>query len=247
MKSIYESDQLVAEYLLFHYGTADETLPPGHIWPAGMTAALGFCQRTVAHFSPGPAARALDLGCAVGGATFELARSCHHVIGIDSSAAFIATANSLLENHPLVYPRREEGHVQTLLTARPPADVPRDRIAFRQADAMDLPADLGAFDRVHAANLLCRLPEPQRLLNQFPALVTPGGQLVLATPATWLENFTPPANWPPATTLEWLKAQLTPHFELLDCAEEPFLIRETARKFQWSLSLVSLWQRKPAV
>ena len=35
---------------------------------------------------------ALDLGCAVGGAAFELARSFSHVLGIDFSHKFIEAA-----------------------------------------------------------------------------------------------------------------------------------------------------------
>lgn len=109
---------------------------------------------------------------------------------------------------------------------------------------MNLADDLGSFDRVHAANLLCRLPEPKRLLDRLPALVNAGGELVLATPCTWLEEFTPPENWPTAGTFEWLQECLVPHFSLIRRAEEPFLIRETARKFQWTTSLVTVWRRE---
>jgi 2-polyprenyl-3-methyl-5-hydroxy-6-metoxy-1,4-benzoquinol methylase len=35
---------------------------------------------------------ALDIGCAVGGATFELARSFSHVLGIDYSQSFVDAA-----------------------------------------------------------------------------------------------------------------------------------------------------------
>jgi SAM-dependent methyltransferase len=124
-----------------------------------------------------------------------------------------------------------------------PDDIPGENLSFLQGDAMNLPADLGSFDRVHAANLLCRLPEPKRLLDRLPSLVKPGGELVLATPCTWLEEFTPPENWPPNGTFEFLKATLTPGFTLIHQAEEPFLIRETARKFQWTSSLVTVWRR----
>ena len=111
---------------------------------------------------------------------------------------------------------------------------------------MDLPTSLGAFDRVHAANLLCRLPEPKRLLDRLPSLVKPGGELVLATPCTWLEEFTPPENWPASGTFDWLKSALSPDFTLVKQTEEPFLIRETARKFQWTTSMVTVWKRNEA-
>lgn len=243
MSSIYESDKLLAEYLLFHFGNADEILPPDRSWPAGMREALDFPVRTVAHFSPGTVARGLDLGCAVGRSTFEMARTCDQVTGIDFSHAFIRAAEALRRGETLGYERLEEGARRTKLVARKPAGIPGETLRFLQGDAMNLPGELGAFDRVHAANLLCRLPEPKRLLDRLPTLVGPGGELVLATPCTWLEEFTPPENWPIDGTFEWLKAALTPDFSLIRQAEEPFLIRETARKFQWTSSLVTVWRR----
>lgn len=243
MNLIYESDKLLAEYLLFHFGSAEEILPPGRSWPAGMREALDFPVRTAACFPVGSVARGLDLGCAVGRSAFEMSRSCEKVVGIDFSHAFIRAAETLRGGGVLTYERREEAAISTVLSARLPAGVEGGRLVFQQGDAMDLPADLGLFDRVHAANLLCRLPEPLRLLDRLPALVRPGGELVLATPCTWLEEFTPPENWPATGTFEWLQSRLSPDFTLIRQADEPFLIRETARKFQWTTSLVTVWRR----
>jgi putative 4-mercaptohistidine N1-methyltranferase len=243
MSDIYESEKLLAEYLLFHYATQDEILPPERSWPAGMVEALDFPSRTVAHFRSEIADRGLDLGCAVGRSTFEMARTCRSVLGIDFSHAFIQAANTLGSRGPIFYQRREEAAVVTRLEARCPAGIDAERLRFQQGDAMHLPADIGSFDRVHAANLLCRLPEPLRLLARLPDLVKPGGELVLATPCTWLEEFTPPSNWPTTGTFEWLKSMLSPSFSLLRQTDEPFLIRETARKFQWTTSLVTVWRR----
>ncbi len=243
MIPIYESEKILAEYLLFHFAAEEEILPPSRPWPAGMREALDFTSRTVAHFSQGTADRGLDLGCAVGRSTFEMAGSCASVLGIDFSHAFIHAAESLRRGEAISYDRREEASVATRLEARPPAGIDPAKLAFQQGDAMNLPADLGSFDRVHAANLICRLPEPRRLLDRLPELVTPGGELVLATPCTWLEEFTPAENWPSGATFDWLQSMLTRSFTLLRQADEPFLIRETARKFQWTTSLVTVWQR----
>lgn len=244
MSAIYESDKIFAEYLLFHFGTGDEILTADRSWPAGMREALDFPVRTAARFSPEVVERALDLGCAVGRSAFEMSRNCRQVIGIDFSHAFIRAAEALRNGEILTYNRREEAALATSLTARLPAGVDPARLVFQQGDAMALPDDLGPFDRVHAANLLCRLPEPSRLLARLPSLVKPGGELVLATPCTWLEEFTPPANWPVSGTFEWLQATLAPAFTLELLTDEPFLIRETARKFQWTTSLVTVWRRK---
>ena len=242
MSDVYESAKLVGEYLLFHYGTEEEILAEGGNWPAGMREALDFAVRTVGWFSPGDAERGLDLGCAVGRSTFEMSLACQEVIGIDFSHAFIAAAETLCSGGQVPYGRLEEGRLRTPLTARAPFAV--EGVAFRQGDAMDLPEDLGLFDRVHAANLLCRLPEPERLLKRLPSLLKSGGELVLATPCTWLEEFTPVGNWPEGETFDWLQQRLALHFELVRRGEEPFLIRETARKYQWTRSMVTVWRRK---
>lgn len=244
MSAVYETSKLLGEYLLFHFAKADEVLPPEGDWPASMREALGFTRRTVSLFSPSQAASGLDLGCAVGGSTFEMAHLCTRVVGIDFSQSFIDAAEKLRLGQSIPYERLEEGHVKTKLVANPPPNSAPERIRFVHGDAMNLPTSLGSFDRVHAANLICRLPEPQRLLNRLPSLVNPGGELVLATPCTWLAEFTPPQNWPARSTFDWLRHALDADFELLDHREEPFLIRETARKFQWSQSLATRWRRK---
>ena len=70
-----------------------------------------------------------------------------------------------------------------------------------------------------------------------------GGELILTTPCTWLEEFTPVSQWPTGDTREWLVDSLGPWFELVEEHEEPFLIRETARKFQWTVALLTKWRR----
>jgi putative 4-mercaptohistidine N1-methyltranferase len=241
MSEIYESDKLLSEYLLFHFGQDREILGPERNWPEGMREALGFAVRTVRWFSAGRAERGLDLGCSVGRSAFEMARDCGEVIGIDFSHAFVRAAETLRGGGTVAYDRTEEGRLKTRLEARAPFEVAG--LAFQQGDAMNLAPGLGDFDRVHAANLLCRLPEPLRLLRRFPSLVRTGGELVLATPCTWLEDFTPAGNWPEGETFDWLHQWLSPAFELVRRGEEPFLIRETARKFQWTHSMVTVWKR----
>jgi len=238
--NIYETGRLVSEYLVFHFGEAEDVLP----WPQGPREALGFPVRIVGRFSDGEVARALDLGCAVGRSSFELSRAARAVVGVDYSAAFIAAANRLKEAGRIAADRLEEGNRKDRVTLHLPDGVHPDRVRFEVGDAMNLRGDLGEFDRVLAANLLCRLSEPQRLLARLPSLVRPDGELILATPCTWLEDFTPPGNWPAGTTLDWLREKLGSSFDLVEQRDEPFLIRETARKFQWTVALLTKWRRR---
>jgi putative 4-mercaptohistidine N1-methyltranferase len=246
--NIYESDRLVREYLLFHYGESDEILP----WKTGPREALRFAQRCVRELinssSVGRDARALDVGCAVGRSSFELAGHCREVIGIDSSAAFIAAAERIRQTGALPYEYAVEGARTASATAHLPAGSVAERVRFETGDAMDLRRDLGTFDFVLAANLLCRLPDPRVFLARAAELVKPGGQLLLTTPFTWLEEFTPRNKWIGGTaeseSADELTRLLEPHFELKLSKDLPFLIREHARKYQWSVAWGTRWVRR---
>ncbi len=250
--NIYESERLLAEYLLFHYSSAEEIAPP-----AMAREAIDYPARCVTEcvdFSALPEkARGLDLGCAVGRSTFELARSCTSVIGVDFSQRFIDAAESVRRDGELPFQRVDEGLLTTPLIARAPAGVDRSRVAFERGDAMSLRADLGDFDVVLAANLVDRLSDPARFLSRLPQLVRPGGQLIITTPGTWLEDFTPRANWLGGfeyeglrvSTIAGLRAALDGAFTQVGVRDMPFLIREHARKFQLSVAQASVWRRDP--
>ena len=244
---IYESSGLLAEYLLFHYGTEPEVLP----YDFGPRDALFFPVRCVRECLdparlPSPA-RALDVGCAVGRSSFELARHCHEVVGIDFSRQFVAAASVLQRDGQLAYSRLEEGARRSPAMAIVPKEIERGRVRFEQGDAMALRGDLGTFDVVLAANLLCRLQEPARFLRQLPGLLRPGGQLILTTPCTWIESFTPREHWlctETQSTLDGVRQILDPKFTLDRVLDLPFLIREHARKFQWTVAQASLWRNR---
>jgi SAM-dependent methyltransferase len=240
--NIYESPRLLEEYLLFHYGSASDVFAGADAdYPPALHEALGFPRRTVTHFSQSLVERGLDLGCAVGASTFAMSEHCEEVIGIDYSHAFIDAATRLQQGESIRYRRHDEAQRYEELIAT--ASSRLERCRFQQGDAMQLSDALGQFDRVHAANLLCRLPRPVVLLEKLRHLVRSGGELVLATPCTWMEEFTAPEHWPKTNTLAWLREHLAPHFCLEHHGHEPFLLRETARKFQWSLSMVTRWRR----
>jgi putative 4-mercaptohistidine N1-methyltranferase len=250
-QSLYESDPLVDQYLLFHYGTAEDQLP----YSFGPVNALFYPIRCVTEFGAeiGTVERALDLGCAVGRSTFELARIARTVIGIDLSQRFIAAARQIKQTGRVVIRRIEEGEISTAIQRELPKEIDRARCSFAVGDATALPDDLGVFDLVFAANLIDRVGSPKKLLNAFPRLIRSGGHLILASPYTWLEEFTPKAEWiggkidrsgRPLQTIDGIRSALESGFSLRRSVDLPFLIREHARKFQWSVAQATLWRRK---
>jgi len=245
-EAMYETDTAVAEYCDAHFG-------PDKFGVANFPATL--VQLCVEAMGERPKHRALDLGCAVGRASFELAKHFDFVSGIDFSARFIRIAFQLQEKGIIHYQLPEEGeivsfHEQNL----------KDfglagygaRIEFFQGDAHNLKPQFTGYDLVLAANLLDRLYDPARFLGTIHLRLNPGGLLVLASPYTWLEEFTKKENWvggvrragEPFTTLEGLQEQLGANFRMLgEPRDVPFVIRETARKFQHTISQLTIWER----
>ena len=248
----YESDALLSQYLLLHYGRPQDVLPHD----AGPHAALDYPARCVTDLI-GPdlragRKRALDIGCAVGRSSFELARFCDEVVGIDLSSRFIETAQRVAADGTVEGFRIDEGDLRTPLRFAAPDGVDRGRVTFEVGDACALRDDLGSFDIVLNANLIDRLPDPAAFLGRVPGLVHPGGLFVLTSPFTWLDEFTPRAKWlggfehdgRAVQTWDTLCGRLDPDFTLLRRTELPFLIREHARKFQWSVACAGVWQRR---
>ncbi len=247
----YETQKLLSEYLFFHYGKPDSYLT----WPFGPVSALQYPVRCVVDCFDLSAlhsdSRALDIGCAVGRSTFEFAFACGEAIGIDYSHAFVDAAAHIAREGELEYEYLVEGELTEKGMASRPEGLDPNRVHFEQGDAMALREDLGQFDAVLAANLICRLPQPEAFLDRCVDLVKPGGQLVINTPFTWLGEFTPPARWlggRPETgeSLEVLVRRMDPYFKLAGTDNMPFLIREHRRKYQWSVAQSCRFIRRDA-
>ena len=249
--SRYEDDAQVAQYCEFHWGAEPFGVPN---FPAAMAR---LCLEAYARHCPGAAAgSALDLGCATGRSSFELARVFARVTGLDFSARFIQTGDALKRDGRIRYVLPDEGelvsyHEHTL--AEYGLDGTAGRVAFFQADACNLKPLYAGYDLILAANLIDRLYSPARFLQEAHARLRPGGLLVLGSPYTWQAEHTPRSEWVGGfkkdgenfTTLDGLHALLDAHFERAAPPQEvPFVIRETKRKFQHTLAEVTVWRRR---
>jgi putative 4-mercaptohistidine N1-methyltranferase len=249
MSNRYETDTLVSQYLLFHYGNGEDQCP----YSFGPMDSCFYPIRCVTEFLPdiGPVECALDLGCAVGRSTFELSRWAERVIGIDLSNPFIAAAKEVQETGVARIQRLEEGKINISIERSLPDSIDRTKVTFEVGDAIALRKDIGTFDVVLAANLIDRVNSPRRLLQTFQELVRPGGFLILTSPYTWLEEFTEISEWlggtydkagEPSETLAGIERTLGPSFSLEKTKNLPFLIREHVRKYQWSVAQATVWR-----
>jgi len=246
--ALYESEELLGQYLLLHYARQEEVMP----YEFGPLQALHYpvrcAQELIRASGKASHARALELGCAVGRSAFELARYCQEVSAMDFSHRFIEAARELQQREVFAYRRLEEGEIATDLQARVPEGIDGSRIHFWQGNACALPENLGKFDLVLMANLIDRLPDPRSCLARLENLVVSGGTVLITSPYTWMEAYTPKDQWLGGgggqRTLEGLQEILSSAFDLVSRKDIPFLIREHARKFQWSVAEATAWKRK---
>jgi len=242
----YQSDVAISQYCDAHYG-------PDKFGVANFPARLAHL--CAAALAGQPHCRALDLGCAVGRASFELATCFDQVTGLDISPRFIAIANRLKKRGRISYQLSEEGdlvsdHQVSLADLGLAATAPQ--VFFYQGDAQRLEAPLCDFDLILAANLIDRLPDPGAFLAGIHRRLNIGGLLAIASPYSWMEAFTPRQQWLggrfragcPITTLKCMGKKLAKHFAAVEEPQEvEFVIRENARKFQHYISQLTLWRR----
>jgi putative 4-mercaptohistidine N1-methyltranferase len=242
----YESDMQVSQYCHFGWGESYFDVPN---YPAA-------CAKIALELMEGkPRRRALDLGCATGRSSFELARGFEEVTGIDFSTRFIRHAQQLKESGILRYALPVEGELEAFYEVRLESFGLEDlgeRVAFWQGDACNLKAHYRGYDLVFAGNLLDRLYAPRKFLESLYDRLEPGGMLILSSPYTWQEESTPRERWiggfkrdgESVTTLDGLREILEPGLTLLETRDIPFVIRETARKFQHTIAQMSIWEKR---
>jgi len=243
---LYETDQLVTQYLEFHYGPEALGVPN---FPRACVEA------TLPHVPADRRGRCLDIGCSVGRSAFEFARHFGHVDAIDFSARFIHSGVRLQESSELLYEVPTEGELmlsRTVSLDRLGLGGCGERVAFMQGDACNLKPLFTGYDLVFAGNLIDRLYDPALFLREIPGRILPGGLLVLTSPYTWLEEYTPRDKWiggrrehgEPLSTFAGLRRFLEPAVEFVHRQDIPFVIRETARKHQHTVAEMTVWRRR---
>jgi len=267
--NVYESNELLDMYLGLHYPTSGEVegvhpiLPHVNIPNHGLRFPQRVANLLLSLEPVKTTNRALDIGCAVGGASFELAKSFDHVDAFDFSENFVTAAKEMqrgdktmsfripieAEIYETVQAVHEEGVTEDI----------RNRVNFFVGDACQLQTYskndvLGTYDGVIMSNLLCRLPDPIASLDGLPLIVNKGGVVVIVTPFSWLDQFTKKNNWlggyvdPVTDEAVYSKTVLKKLMEdrgfvKIHEEEMPLVIREHQRKYQYIVSEASAWRK----
>jgi len=246
MNSTYMTDRDVAQYC--HFGWGENRL--------GVPNYPESCAKLALAYMGGRSKeRAFDVGCAIGRSSFELAREFNEVIGVDFSARFILEAQRLKESGVLRYTVPTEGELEEYHEVRLNKfglEHASKKVNFWQADACNLKPIFTDFDLVFAGNLIDRLYDPRKFLEEMACRIRQGGLLVLTSPYIWQESLTPREKWiggykrdgENITTLQGLEEILGSDFNLLDTRDVPFAVQETARKHQHTIAQMSVWEKK---
>lgn len=247
MTNPYETDELLNQYMAFHFGSSY----------FGVDNYPARCAELCIEFMGSrPRRKALDLGCAVGRSSFDLARGFNTVVGVDLSSRFIDAANRMQAGETLPYFLHDEGElgrsVEVSLLDFDFSDI-SNKVAFEVGDACNLDSTHSDYDLIFAGNLIDRVNDPAAFLTDLQHRVVPGGLLVISSPYTLLEEYTPKSNWigglkqsgEARTVLQGMQTVLAPHFQIVRAPMDvPFVIRETSRKFQHSIAEMSVWERR---
>ncbi|MDQ1339894.1 MAG: hypothetical protein QG567_1050, partial [Campylobacterota bacterium] len=242
---VYESDELVSQYCEFQYGNEN----------FGVKNFAIECAKIASKFAKNHT-KALDLGCATGRATFELAKSFDEVEGIDFSARFIGVGVKLKSDGYIAFASKIEGDLvqkKKVTIEELGYENLKERVSFWQGDACNLKPNFNSYDLVMATNLIDRLYNPRLFLESVHERLNSDGVLILTSPYTWQESSTKKEFWlggykdesgKEVKTIDTLKEILCEKFELVHIQDLEFVIKETVRKFQHSVAEVSVWRKR---
>lgn len=265
--NVYENETLLHMYYGLHYPSSGvEKVSPIIDHRNAPSHGLRFPQRVaelLKSLEPEQTNAALDVGCAVGGSSFELAKTFNHVDAFDFSQSFIAGAKRMQAAEEVRFRIPVEADLYDEVLAVHEEGVTRevlDKVTFftgdaTQIDQMAMDGRLTTYDGVIMSNLLCRLPDPLACLNALPRVVNKGGVVVMVTPFSWLEQFTPRGKWlggfydpvskEPIRSKDQLHLIMEERgFEKIHEEEMPLVIREHQRKYQYIVSEATGWRKK---
>ena len=185
----YEEDDTLNRYLWSHFGD---------LWGA---PEAGDAYRQWADCLPPTAASGLDVGCAVGRLTFEMAARFDLAIGCDLSSTFIRTARKLATERRITCTLPLEGKLLETFTGHFPTEWQTANVEFIVADAQALPLARSSFGSVATLNLLDRVHYPLAHLYEINRVAAhSGANLLCADPFSWSTATTPEENWLGGTT-----------------------------------------------
>lgn len=249
--NVYEENQAVAAQLELNY--ADLTGNQGPLnQPNYFVSCVAACLEL---FDKTDDLKALNLGCSVGRASFELARHFAKVDGLDFTARLIQHSFQLQEEGESRYVIEQEGEIMDFkeihISNSDLAEV-KHKVNFSQGDACNLKPLFNGYDLVLATNVLESVYDPEKFLEVAKSRLNKNGILVLTSNYLWDERKNIDSRWLGGvklngenfSSIEGLKELLSADFELITTRDIPSVVRKTARNYAFNNNQLSAWRLK---
>lgn len=180
----YNSPAMLASYLWSHFcdliGDPQAT-DAYQVWSAPLRPSSGM---------------ALDVGCAVGRLSFELAKTHRRVIGVDTSYQFILEARQILSRRRLDFDMIIEGTLTEPCGCALAEELDLGGVDFIVADALALPFRSRKFATVAAINILEKVPDPLLHLKEINRMLSvEDATFLFSDPFSWDPAVSPPETW----------------------------------------------------
>jgi SAM-dependent methyltransferase len=137
----------------------------------------------------------VDLGCAVGRGTYEVAlRGAELAVGVDLSFGMLRVAERARRDGRAVFGVRRVGLVYDRRDIHIPG-MPAEQMSFWCCDVGNLPFADASFGGALSLNVLDCVPSPLQHLMEIGRTLEPGAPALLSTPYDWSPNATPLEQW----------------------------------------------------
>ncbi|MES9880735.1 MAG: methyltransferase domain-containing protein, partial [Sedimenticola sp.] len=185
--------QYLSTYTWDNYADlAPDAMPEGTIKPGAVKRCLDAGLALLDETPPGPV---IDIGCAVGRSSFELAANGDQlVLGVDTNFSMLHLAQGVLADNRVRYPRRRTGIVYDRQEFEVKFDHAR-QVDFWACDGLALPFADNSFGLAVGLHVLDSVSSPRELLESIGRVLQPGGSTIIATPYDWSAVVTPIEAW----------------------------------------------------
>jgi SAM-dependent methyltransferase/uncharacterized protein YbaR (Trm112 family) len=182
-------------YCWDHYGDKAPEGEFGHLSEKTVPGSLVNCLNAgMTLLKDKPGAPMIDIGCAVGRCTFELAANNPGLIlGIDLNFSLLRIAQHILRENHVTFPLRRSGVVYDRHQYGVEFEN-KECVDFWACDALAPPFESGSFYFANCLNVFDAVSAPRKLLVAIRNILKTGGKAILATPYDWTPP-TPMQNW----------------------------------------------------
>ncbi|MCG6916920.1 MAG: methyltransferase domain-containing protein [Deltaproteobacteria bacterium] len=185
--------QHLSTYTFDHYGNLDSN--ESEDAPVLPGSVLNLLKQGLTGLDKKVGGAAIDLGCAVGRTSFELARTIDDlIIGVDLNFAMLRTAAAILHHGRVAYPKRRVGIVFDKREFAA-AFEGSSKVDFWACDATLLPFADESFALAASLNVIDCVQSPYDHLKELGRVLKANGGAIICAPYDWNVNVTPAETW----------------------------------------------------